>query len=488
MSDLPSSGVAATPPAPPTPPGGPLFSVYLSFIYALVILALTVPGLLAAPSRSPIELLRQPEDSLERLVTRQMELREAVRAAPPWQRALTALFASSDPGSEAADWFDEAAGAFGSPIAQLYREVLTREADRAARGDDPPAAPEAPADAEAEPLAGHMREWLRAAYPPPGEAPLDVERAAAILREIRELAPPGWLADTLVARVAEGAGNAAARAEAEGAIAARGRVLLGRAMALAASNVLFALVGIALLVASRGQLQAIGAAPIPPPWLVRDGLGLFVRGAAAYLILASLTGLFIPADTLAEPFTAMAAGLPMLLLTQRCLAAYGISLPRTFGLRISPGRAGTLAATASVLVALSVAAAVLIALGASALGVSSHWADGFPEEILWAPPGVAALHIADTVIWTPFIEELAFRGILYGTLRRRLPVWPAALVSAGVFAAAHGYGVIGFASVLVSGLLWTLAYEGTRSLLPGIVAHGVNNLIVAVDMLALLRL
>ena len=47
---------------------------------------------------------------------------------------------------------------------------------------------------------------------------------------------------------------------------------------------------------------------------------------------------------------------------------------------------------------------------------------------------------------------------------------------------------MGFASVFASGALWTLAYERTRSLLPGILAHGVNNLMVAVDVLALLRL
>ena len=299
---------------------------------------------------------------------------------------------------------------------------------------------------------------------------------------------PGWLSDTLVARISAGSGDAAARAEAEAAIAARGRALLGRTVALGAGNVLLAVAGALVLSLGHGRLPVIGSAALPPPWLARDGLGLFLRGSAAFLVLASLGGMVAPADTLAEPVAAMLAGVPMLLLTWRCLGAYGISLTDAFGLRLGPGRAPALAAASLALVALSVVADTLIALGAEGLGLASHWADGFPEELLWAPPGVVALHVADTVVWTPFIEEVAFRGVLYGTLRRRLPVWSAALLTAAVFAAAHGYGAAGFASVFASGVLWTLAYERTRSLLPGILAHGVNNLMVAVDVLALLRL
>ena len=64
---------------------------------------------------------------------------------------------------------------------------------------------------------------------------------------------------------------------------------------------------------------------------------------------------------------------------------------------------------------------------------------------------------------------------------------PAALLSAGVFAVAHGYGWIGFISVLWSGLLWAWAYEKTGSLIPGMVAHALNNLLVCLAVMALLR-
>jgi membrane protease YdiL (CAAX protease family) len=93
----------------------------------------------------------------------------------------------------------------------------------------------------------------------------------------------------------------------------------------------------------------------------------------------------------------------------------------------------------------------------------------------------------DTVVWTPFVEELTFRGLLYGTLRTVTGVPLAAMASACIFAIAHGYGPTGFLSVLISGLLWAIAYERTRSLVPGILAHAANNLSVTITYLVLLR-
>jgi membrane protease YdiL (CAAX protease family) len=64
---------------------------------------------------------------------------------------------------------------------------------------------------------------------------------------------------------------------------------------------------------------------------------------------------------------------------------------------------------------------------------------------------------------------------------------PAAFISAGIFALAHGYGLIGFLSVFWSGLIWAWIYERTGSLLPGMIAHAVNNLLVCLSVIALLR-
>ena len=118
----------------------------------------------------------------------------------------------------------------------------------------------------------------------------------------------------------------------------------------------------------------------------------------------------------------------------------------------------------------------------------THWTDGFLERLLWDPPWLAAAAALDSVAWAPLVEEIAFRGVLYGTLRTKLDAGPATLLSAVVFAGAHGYGVAGFASVFVSGVLWAVAYERTRSLWPGMLAHAASNTIASVVFVATLRL
>jgi hypothetical protein len=93
----------------------------------------------------------------------------------------------------------------------------------------------------------------------------------------------------------------------------------------------------------------------------------------------------------------------------------------------------------------------------------------------------------DGVVWAPTFEELAFRGLLYPTLRLRLPPWPAALLSSALFGVAHGYGLQGFVAVTWSGMIWALGYERTRSLVPGILAHAASNLLATTSFLLLLR-
>jgi uncharacterized protein len=139
------------------------------------------------------------------------------------------------------------------------------------------------------------------------------------------------------------------------------------------------------------------------------------------------------------------------------------------------------------LVAAGIVADLLINVAGSVLDLKTHWTDGFTEELLWASRRQVMLAAVDATVWAPIVEELTFRGLLYGTLRTRLGPGASAALSAIVFALPHGYAVSGSASVLVSGLLWALAYERTRSLWPGLLAHSANNLLSTLWTLALLR-
>ena len=128
-----------------------------------------------------------------------------------------------------------------------------------------------------------------------------------------------------------------------------------------------------------------------------------------------------------------------------------------------------------------------LGLVARGLGVAAHWSEWFDPELAWGTTPILAAALADVVILTPVLEEIVFRGLLFATLRRRLPLAAAAPASAAVFALAHGYGLLGFLAVFWSGLLWAVAYEKTGSLLPSIAAHAVDNLGASLSVVLALR-
>jgi membrane protease YdiL (CAAX protease family) len=170
----------------------------------------------------------------------------------------------------------------------------------------------------------------------------------------------------------------------------------------------------------------------------------------------------------------------------RYLGQRGLSLGAVLGLRPPPDSA-RLSRTTVVLVALSILGELTIALIVSTFHLKTDWTDGLLEDLLWGSWMAVFGAAIDSMVWAPLVEEVAFRGILYGTLRTKLSVGPAALLSAVCFAAVHGYGTLGLASVFWSGILWAVAYERTRSLWPAILAHGVNNLMVTAEFVWLFR-
>ena len=94
---------------------------------------------------------------------------------------------------------------------------------------------------------------------------------------------------------------------------------------------------------------------------------------------------------------------------------------------------------------------------------------------------------AGSVVFAPLFEEVVFRGILFATLRSALRPGSAIVLSGAIFGVAHGYGALGFLDVASSGMLWAWAFERTGSVLPGMAAHAVTNLMVTITVLVLLR-
>ena len=83
----------------------------------------------------------------------------------------------------------------------------------------------------------------------------------------------------------------------------------------------------------------------------------------------------------------------------------------------------------------------------------------------------------------PIAEELFFRGVLYGFLRR-WGVVVAIVVSTGLFVLAHPISQGFTIPQVAGGIVFALAYELEESLMTPIVIHGLGNL--AVYMLSLI--
>jgi len=494
MSDLPPEVVPTAPsiPEPEAPvsdsiaggPGAISRSPFLSTwgtILCSILVALLI-GSLFLSSTTQLDKLDRSEESLERLVSREMELRDALNRASEWERrTYTVLSGDKDTLNESVGWYDELVGVVESPLAQLYRVVLLAEAGQAERVS----AAIVPWEFRDEGTA-RMAGWIRAAYL---GMPPDAETGRKLVEEIRDGLPAGWFADVLVARVAAGIGDRVALSEAESAIAVRGDTLLYRHRVLVVGELALLSLGVIVLGWIRGRRSEVrvGEAPVPPSWMFQDGYGLFIRGVLGFLVISALVPFVLDKETPFVGVATLVAGAPLMWWTLRYLSVEGISPQLTFGLQPPAGGVGRVASVLVVLIGLSVAGEVAISVLFGVLHIQTHWADGLLEDLLWGPPWFAISQAFDSVVWAPFVEEIAFRGVLYATLRTRMRVWPAVLVSAGIFAFAHGYSVMGFASVFWSGTLWALAYEHTRSLLPGMLAHAVNNLLVTLEFVWLLR-
>lgn len=79
-------------------------------------------------------------------------------------------------------------------------------------------------------------------------------------------------------------------------------------------------------------------------------------------------------------------------------------------------------------------------------------------------------------IVAPIVEELFFRGMLYGWLRTRWTPIGGIIVSGTLFSLAHGIALI-FASILVVGITLATVYEKTKSTVATMALHSAFNTI-----------
>jgi uncharacterized protein len=461
------------------------FSVLLTVACSIIVAVyIGLPfGPLIDSKASPLTQLDRPEDSLRRLVTRELDLHEAMRQGLVWEWRVYRIFSGGeDPVGQARDWYDEMVDTVDSPSVELGRAILVAESGDVDRTE------EAISQWKSWGESGErMASWISAAYLglPPG-----ADAGRAMIALIRDTIEDDWFADTLAARIATRIEDAPARFEAHAAIVSRGRTLqlrLRLLMALTVGLIVLGALTFVLWLARRSPAR-VADAPLPPDWSFADGYALFVRGLGVPQAIILVILYFLRRETPFEPVLMMAAELPLFWWVVVDLRARQTSMGAAFGL-IPPRQAWPrLAGVTLVLVGLGLLGDAVINGAGSLVGFTSHWTDGFSENILWDSRWLLVADTFDASVWAPVVEELTFRGLLYGTLRTRLGPWPSALVSAVLFTLPHGYATAGSLSVLMSGLLWAWAYERTRSLLPGLLAHSANNLMSTLWVVGLLRL
>lgn len=130
--------------------------------------------------------------------------------------------------------------------------------------------------------------------------------------------------------------------------------------------------------------------------------------------------------------------------------------------------------------------AVMIAgITASALVLAPFSASGDPggqslseiDFLLSGGPALAVVGLLAVAVVVPFVEEVVFRGIVLPALRARFRFIAGVTMGGAVFALVHLLPPA-LPYLLVVGIALCAMGEWYRSIVPGIVLHGVNNAVV----------
>jgi hypothetical protein len=436
-----------------------------------------------------LQRFEDPDRALDLMVGRMLEAQDSLRRAPEWQQWLAdwTMGSNDEAQGQAIQWYRELVETTDEPLAKLRLAILLGESGHTAS-----ALTEAKGWQDRGASALLFRQLIEAAY---GTQPLDRAREMELQATLAEALPSGWFYDHLAARLARRAGNQNLLATVEAqAVLREDRVqqwirplIVFELMGLVIGSVM--LLGIARLQGQRLDILRLHSPGVPPPWSGGTAAAVILRGGALGIvtiavILATPSLQHASLRVLAMPL----AYLPLLALTYvHLLKPAGLTFQNGFGLGIKRDDFGRLICVILAVVAAGLWGEWVMGRAAEFLKLDNHWTEWFDQDLVWGAPSVLAVSLLEYVIFAPIFEELAFRGLLFTMLRRRFAFLPAALISTSLFALAHGYSLIGFVSVFWSGFLWAWIYERTGSLIPSMVAHAMNNLLVCLTVMALLR-
>ncbi len=94
-------------------------------------------------------------------------------------------------------------------------------------------------------------------------------------------------------------------------------------------------------------------------------------------------------------------------------------------------------------------------------------------------PAYVLIYVLSVCLASAIAEEITFRGLLYGWLRRTMTPLAAAFIAAVAHALVH-FDMGALPGLIVIFILFGLLYERAQSLWPAILAHGLHNFVVMI--------
>ena len=464
------------------------FSNFVTVCAALMFLLCLTFLINAHVSLPALSRFALPEQALEIVTGQVMLLQEGLHETPTWERQVTeAVGETGDDLPQFISWYEELTEHVSHPRSQFYLAILEGEAGRL---EDVQAKAEA-WESQAPPFSWYSR-LLDAAYllDEVEEGPAQILQA-----QLAELLPNGWFYSRVAVRIAERSEDSDLKAQVEESVAKKGRQLVSYNRILSVVEGVCFILGVFSLGilywrwrSYRWEGLRVSEAVFPPPWSGTHGFIIMIRGgglASVIIIALSLVGLGQDLLQFLIPFAIHLSilGLAYVYLWNR----HGMSVSDALGLRVIPGGWVPFGLLAFGLFAIGAAGGWVVGLMAELTEATFHWTDWFDQTLIQGDIQQLILPLISYTLLAPIFEELVFRGILFTTLRRKLGPWMSILISSAIFSLAHGYGSVGSITIFLSGILWAWAYEKSGSVLPGMAAHALNNSLVCLTVLLMIR-
>lgn len=126
------------------------------------------------------------------------------------------------------------------------------------------------------------------------------------------------------------------------------------------------------------------------------------------------------------------------------------------------------------LLALGVVLNIAVSFFMEILPLPQSWTDSYAASASVLSEGSIVMQWISSILIAPVMEEIIFRGFVYTRLKRGMPVWLAAVLSAALFGAMHG-NLLWSAYTFISGVILVWCFERYGSLAASILLHMAFN-------------